>query len=544
MAKYVLVSDSTLIYNYRNFPLLDFLPCAPSDAVPRAVYSFLKGSASPPLPNGQLMFAPYSVRKLEAALLAHYPEKDVAVPHPDLIEKFIDEDTEVIGVSTMDPLGLGPLTMSYSVLFSSDSSPWVREEWYELMQRLNRARRGTKAKLLIGGPGVWEFTMLPSEFSKTGADYAYQGEVEDVVHLLFQQVAEGKFDHNVFYEGYMSFDESFRKFFKGDERFITRRPGGRPAPGLEDVPMIMKPTMKGLSEIMRGCGIGCDFCEVTLRPLRYYSPERVAQEVMVNARAGHTNAWMQTDEVFAYKHGPLYKPNEEALIELFKTVLSVPGILTSNPTHGRISIPAAYPDLIRRLSEVMRAGPSNWIGIQVGVETGSDRLAKIHMPNKTLPLRVGSDGSWKDIVWEGTKNFNRYYWRPAFTVQVGQDEEIPEDNWDTVALINKMSESEVDSRPFEFTVTPMQHVPLGVLRSRNFSTDMLDESQLAVYYASYRHLAKMAARDAMRDSHGNPLARIATASMIRFGGWVMMKYVEKVCKDHGLDVEKVKRYGL
>ncbi|MCL5788525.1 MAG: B12-binding domain-containing radical SAM protein [Candidatus Marsarchaeota archaeon] len=544
MAKYVLVSDFTLVYNYRNFPLLDFLPCAPSDAIPRAAYNYLKGSPTPALPNGQAAYAPYSIRKLEAALIAHNPADDIAVPHPDFIEDFIDEDTEVIGVSTMDPLGLGPLTMSYSVLFSSDSSPWIRNEWYDLMARLNRARKGKKAKLLVGGPGVWEFTMLPEEFSKSGADYAFQGEADDIAHLLFSQIAQGKLDHNIFYEGYMSFDENFRRFYRPDSRFISRRPGGRSAPTLDEIPLIMKPTMKGLSEIMRGCGIGCDFCEVTLRPLRYYSPEHVAQEVLVNAEAGQTNAWLHTDEVFAYKHGPLYQPNEEALVELFKAVMNVPGIITTNPTHGRISIPAAFPDLIAKLSEIMKAGPSNWIGIQVGIETGSDRLAKIHMPNKTLPLRVGSDGSWAQIVYDGTRNFNEHFWRPAFTVQVGQDEELPEDNWDTVALINKMSCAEVEGRPFEFTATPMQHVPLGVLRSRRFSHEMLTESQLAVYYASYRHLAKMASRDAMRDSHGNPFARLATAGMIRFGGWVMMKYVEKICKDRGLDIDKVKRYGI
>ena len=121
------------------------------------------------------------------------------------------------------------------------------------------------------------------------------------------------------------------------------------------------------------------------------------------------------------------------------------------------------------MSEVMKAGPNNWIGLQVGVETGSDRLAKIHMPNKTLPLKIGPDGTWPDIVWQGTYVMNKYYWRPAFTVQVGQDSETDEDNWDTVALINRMSNSEVDGKPFEFTMIPMQNVPLGLIKNREFA---------------------------------------------------------------------------
>jgi radical SAM superfamily enzyme YgiQ (UPF0313 family) len=138
-------------------------------------------------------------------------------------------------------------------------------------------------------------------------------------------------------------------------------------------------------------------------------------------------------------------------------VMESKGILHTNPTHGRISIPAAYPELMKRLSEIIRAGPSNWIGLQTGVETGSDELARKHMPNKALPLKIGSDGSW-----QGTYVMNKYYWRPAFTVQVGQAAETPEDNWETVALINRMSNSEVDEgRPFEFTITPMQNVPVA-----------------------------------------------------------------------------------
>jgi len=544
MAKYVLVSDSTLVFDYRNFPLLDFLPCAPSSSIPRPLYYFLRGGVPKPLRGGQALLAPYPLRKLEASLLGCCSEKEVAVPHPGFLEAFIREDTEVIGVSTMDPLGLGPLTMSYSTLFGSTCYPWVRKEWEALISRLNTARRGTKAKILVGGPGVWEFMVFPDELERLGIDYAYQGEVDDVAYMLFDQVYQGKLDPNIFYQGFMSFDSRFRRFYRPHGRFVSRKPSGRASPPLEEIANIVHPACKGLNEVMRGCGIGCDFCEVTLRPLRYYSPERVAQEVMVNAKyGGFTNAWLQTDEFFAYQHGPLYTPNEDALVNLVSAVMSVRGVRSANPTHGRISIPAAYPELIQKLSGLVHAGPSNWIGVQVGVETGSDRLAKIHMPNKTLPLRIGSDGSWPDIVWEGTRNFNRFYWRPAFTVQVGQEEEEPEDNWDTVALINRMSNSEVEGRPFEFTVTPMQHVPLGVLKSQSFSSDMLDESQLAVYYASYRHLAKMAARDSVRDSRGNPFVRMGTAG-IRFGGWVMMKVVESICRKRGLDTDKVKRYGL
>ncbi|MDG6907667.1 MAG: B12-binding domain-containing radical SAM protein [Nitrososphaerota archaeon] len=546
MARYVLISDTTLSHSYRDFPLLDFLPSAPSDQLPNFIYNYLKGK-TPRDDDGRASFAPYALRKIESSLLLRYEARDVVVANEDSIEQFINEDTELIGVSTMDPFGLGPLTMSYSVLFQTDAPAFVYKEFQRLLRRINRAREKKKAKLVVGGPGVWELTVRPEETKNLNIDYAFQGEADDVVCDLFQYLGGDFSESSEFYRGFQTFDSSFRKRgVGGNDRFITRHQFSRQFPKLEDIPPIVNPSVKGMVEVMRGCGVGCDFCEVTLRPLRYCSPKQVRKEIEVNVKAGIHHAWLHSDEIFAYEHGRNYVPNEEALSDLFKVVMQTKGVASTNPTHGRISIPAAYPELLKKISGIIKAGPDNWIGLQVGVETGSDRLARMHMPNKTLPLKIGPDGSWKDIVWRGTYVMNKYYWRPAFTVQVGQNGESEEDNWETVALINRMSNSELDDgRPFEFTITPMQNVPLGLIKRRGFAgTQLLSESQLAVYYASYRHLEKLARRNALSDAKGNPFSRLGTAFLIGSGGWAMLRVVSAMCKKAGLDVDKAARHGL
>lgn len=544
MARFVLLSDTTLARNYRGVPLLDFLASAPTSALPSSIYSFLKGP--PPLDDhGRAAIAPYSVRKLEAALLRDHRRDEVVVAHEDHLSDFIDDDTEIIGMTTMDPLGLGPLTMSYSVFLETAAPAYVQKEFESILARVNLARAGKKAKVVVGGPGVWELTVRPEELEKNGIDYAFQGEADDILSDLFRYILDGG-ENTEFFRGYQTFDQEFHKKWKTNSKFISRYQFSKQFPRLEDIPDIVGPSTKGMVEVMRGCGIGCDFCEVTLRPLRYYPPEKVTREVSVNVAAGMKNGWLHSDEIFAYEHGRNFVPNEEAILGLFRAVMAMPGITNSNPTHGRISIPAAYPELMRKLSGVIGAGPGNWVGVQMGIETGSDRLAAKHMPNKTLPLKVGPDGSWADIVWRGTYVMNKYYWRPAFTVQVGQAGETPEDNWETVALINRMSGSVLDNgTPLEFTVTPMQNVPLGLLKNRDFSSVRLDESQLAVYYASYRHLAKIALRDAHRSSSDPNLAsRYVTGGMIALGGWAMLRLVKRVCRRGGLDLEKAARYGL
>ncbi|HYD92756.1 MAG TPA: hypothetical protein VEA37_14870, partial [Flavobacterium sp.] len=112
-----MISDTTLSNEYRNFPLLDFLPCSPTKYLPSKVYKFVKGAPPCAVNNGRALRAPYPVRKIEAALLQENDEEKVAVPHDDYIERFISSDTEVIGVSTMDPFGIGPLTMSFPIFF-------------------------------------------------------------------------------------------------------------------------------------------------------------------------------------------------------------------------------------------------------------------------------------------------------------------------------------------------------------------------------------------------------------------------------------------
>jgi hypothetical protein len=120
-------------------------------------------------------------------------------------------------------------------------------------------------------------------------------------------------------------------------------------------------------------------------------------------------------------------------------------------------------------------------------------------------------------------------------------DETPADNWDTVRLVNRLSDATLDTgRHFEFTATPMQNVPLGLIKSRKFSSMPLDESQLAVYYACYRHLAKMTKRSGLGAAKGPFPHRIMTYLLLETGALALLHVVESICKRKGLDLEKVK----
>ena len=541
MAKYVLVPDPTLSHEYRSFPLLDFLACAPVNYVPVWLYGYLAGPTIPQ-DDGRAKLAPYALRKIEAPLLARYDSTEVVVAHPDYAHLLIDEDTRIIGVHTMDPAGLGPVTMMFTngrVLTSLSELIFTR-----FIAKLHRERMGRnrRARIIVGGAGSWELTYMPNMIKQLHIDHVVQGEIDDVAADLLDGLSEGSLERHFMF-GYQTFDEHFHKVWFRDENgtFITRAPFEKQFPTLGEIPLIRGASIKGLVEVMRGCGIGCGFCEVTLRPLRYYTPDMVKREIEVNLRAGITNTWFHSDEIFAYEHGRNFEPNEDALVRLFRAIMGA-GVARANPTHARISVPAAYAGLIGRLSTILRAGPDNWIGVQVGLETGSDELAKKHIPNKILPLRIGSDGSWSEIVTEGLVNLNRNYWRPAFTVQIGQEAESSEDNWDTVGLINDLSNAGL-----EFTLTPLLNVPLGLLKTRREFYpvyDRLDEAQASVIYACFRHLQRMVHRNAGSVARGSAVTRLALTQIMTRGATVVLNALERMFRKKGFKMEKAKRYSL
>ncbi|MCS7117709.1 MAG: B12-binding domain-containing radical SAM protein [Thaumarchaeota archaeon] len=552
MTNIVLTFDPSLGHQFHNFPLLSFLPCAPVRFVPPPIYYYLAKPDVPADEYGRAILAPYGIRKLEACLYRR-TRYSVVVAHPNHLDRHIGSDTKVIGINTMDPLGIGPLTLMFNNAGKERS--WVTEEFVRLVRSVNvlRRERCPKAKVVIGGSGVWEFEMMPWALDWLGIDYAVEGEIDDIAHLLFEQIVEGHIDTGVFMFGHKSttFDVEGRPRVRyvrdSTGRFITRNPFSRyKIPRVEEIPTIVNPTISGQAEIMRGCGLDCDFCEVTTRPLRYYPPEKVLKEVKVNLRGGRTHAWFITDNQWAYMlKDKDYWPNKEAIFDLYRTVVSYNGVTGANPMHATLAPVAADPELAFEVSRIVRAGPHKHIGVQIGLETGSDKLVKMHAWRKALPLRVGVDGTWSEIVVEAQKVYNAAYWIPAYTIILGMAGETDEDLWDTIGLINHMA-----SMNLHFTVTPMALVSLGSLRGEKKLTDVyasMTPSQAALIYICWRNTKRMAEALAWRIGKENPVLRSVTASILALGArlWLgaLKRYFSRLGPEYERAMSKAENYS-
>ena len=567
--KIVLTADRTLMSHYRGVSLATFFGCAPAldphrkksdfwykilgrQVTPKILFDFICN----PIPhtNGVANYAPYGLRKVEAGLLRDgFKREEVVVAHPDYIEKFIGPETQVIGTYEMDPLGMGPVTMTFTYGRKQTSY----DEFYcsDLHKKINAAKKknGSNAKVIAGGSGTWQYNYDPEKIQEYGLYAILEGELGGIAPEIdghagrfFNYLIDGQFDNMDPFRKRSDFKVNIKEFKRGDKTIHGRFVNFWDRPDMDDIPNIVEPSMNGMIEVMRGCGRGCKFCDVTLRSLRYYPPEKVKKEIEVNMKkSGAKSAWVHSDDIFVYGMDPRttkqMEPNREAIEELFKAIMST-GIERANPTHGTLAGAVADEKLIPSISKIIKTGPNNYAGIQCGLETGSIRLIEKYADRKLAPYQPEE---WHWLVKEAVKTLNENYWVPAFTLIMGLDnDETPEDSWETIRLISELEREQPDAM---FTVTPLTFVPIGLLEKSEFFDigNEMNAAQLGVMYKTWQHnfkygikkfMTKTAKNGSLKSGVFNLIAR--TLGSVPLGA--MERYAIKQGGEHERVIETIK----
>ncbi|MDE1856447.1 MAG: hypothetical protein KGH49_04425, partial [Candidatus Micrarchaeota archaeon] len=138
-------------------------------------------------------------------------------------------------VSSMDPLGFGPATTTMFGL-TGGKEPYNRFFFRRLVQDIKANNPG--AFVAAGGPGIWEMDIDPEQQGKIGIDLVVFGPAEALDKdfwdsMLARTIAEK----------------------------TVHTPSSRMRP---DPHMIKGPSFWGMVEISRGCGRGCQFCDLEL----------------------------------------------------------------------------------------------------------------------------------------------------------------------------------------------------------------------------------------------------------------------------------------
>ena len=571
MAKYpkvVLTADRTLMSPYRGISLASFFGCAPAidvnrdhssiwyhifgnQVTPRMLFDFICN----PIPhtNGLANYAPYGLRKVEAALVRDgYSREDVVVAHPDHIERFIGPGTEVVGTYEMDPLGMGPVTMTFTYGRKQMSFDEFYSRDMHLRIKAAKEKTGSNAKILAGASGTWQYNYDPAKIEEYGLYGIVEGDMGGIGPEM--DGAGGKFFDSLI-NGEMEIANPFKKnkfkveikeFNRDNQQYHGRFIHCWEEPSVDEIPTIINPSMHGMVEVMRGCGRGCKFCDVTLRPLRYYPVEKVQKEIEINMKyGGAKNAWVHSDDIFVYGMNPRttknMQPNREAIEELFKGIMAT-GIEHTNPTHGTLAGAIADERLLPNISKTIRASAENHIGIQCGFETGSIRLIGKYADRKLAPFKPSE---WHWVVKKAVKTLNENYWVPAFTLIMGLDNnETAEDSWDTIQLIHELETEQPESK---FTTTPLTFVPIGLLEKSSFYDigNNMDAPKLGVMYKTWQHNFRHGIQKFMHKvGRDNPIKNLFFAGLARTLGGVplsaMERYARKKGPEHERVIEKIK----
>ena len=405
-------------------------------------------------PDGRVKFAPYSLRKVEAVLANHYGAREVIVCHPDNLNECVGRRTELVGISTMDPLGLAYVSTTYNSLIGVGGESVNAYEFKKLLDRIKKLKKRYGFKVVVGGEAVWQIE-LSGKQAVLGIDHLVSGRSEEELSTTVERILDG------------SEEKVIR--FKGIDYSQTK------------IPVIQAPAIYGDIEITRGCGRGCAFCSPNLTRKDSVSHEDVMNEVKVNIDGGSEMIFTITEDMFLYKSKPMFHPNREEIVKLYQSIADYPGVRFIHLSHATIAPVLADKKLLPELAPILVSKSNRELygkkfsTVEIGIESGSVNIMKRYMRGKARPFEVDN---WPHIVKEGIAAFNENSIYPLCTIVVGWPGETEEDAAQTARLIEDLRDQGAIMFYTPIIFTPIEKTPLG--RSKRIGLKDLTETHLNI----------------------------------------------------------------
>lgn len=483
----VLTSDATMMSSYHGGVMLGFAAIMPQAALPDWIFHKFFCPPVPAAKDGSAVIAPCGMRKVEAALLeAGFSREEVMVAHPHHLDRAIGPDTRIVGITHDDPLGKIAVREIEDII--GRGPPFNRSKFLELLS--SPLIKEHRPKVVLGGNGAWEV----------------MGEKVDVDHIY---LGEGESD----------FPEICRKIIAGEP--VPRVIRGEAVLG-EDIPANRGGTIGGIVEIGRGCWRGCAFCSPAMRTLRHRPLEKILEDVQVNLFCGQKDIILHSEDFFSY--GYRGEPNQRKILELVAGVKKL-GPKTIDVSHLSLASVHQNQELLRRVSDTVGVGSSqNHMSAWIGIETGSCRILKMHMPNKARPAEIGS---WPEVVQDCYRLFAEESWLPVASLVLGLPEETAEDVIKTTELVESLMEYTGLMLPLFFTT--IADTKLGGRKGFSREDALPEHWQLVGLCLEYnlRHLKELHRLYRERMTAG-PAVHAALKGINLMADLVLSKYMKRM----------------
>ncbi len=447
----VLTASDIEMSDFNLNPFIAFSGGFPKFLIQKKLYPSLPNNL-----NGTAKFAPYGLRKVESLLIEEFGDENVVTVHPNNLHRFIGPKTKIVAISTMDPLGTGFVSRTYTSILGLNGKTATLVEFEDLLS--NPALRKYGAKIIVGGAGAWQIPNVNMQ-EKLDIDTILIGQAEHSIRKIFKDILKDK------------------KL----EKVITMT-----IPKEMEIPLIKKPSIYGTVEIMRGCGRGCAFCSPTLRQRYSFSHEHILKEVELNAKNGTKMIILQTDDIFLYHSKPKFIPNRKAIVNLIQSVNKIEDVEYLQIAHASLA-PVVYDkNIVEEIAPVL-VEKSVWTcngkpcaSIEVGIETGSAQLMKKYMHGKMLPYK---SEQWQDVVVKSIETLNDNDIYPLATLILGLPGEQKKDILATVELLDRLKGSKIFYVPLLFT----SEEESVLKQQKHKDLKNLDELQWDILSGCWRH---------------------------------------------------------
>ena len=425
--KIVLTASKALMSDYNGTSYLGFASALPSCILRDFIANRLFPTYSDK--NGRSKIAYYGLAKVEAKLLEEFSRDEVMIADPRKLHLVVKEDTKVLGISCMDPLGISygsgivyATLMLLGIPFEPKS--YMSKSFMELLN--HPSVKKYRPKIIVGGPASWQFVDLKVQ-EELGIDTVVIGEAEGIVVDLFKKAVNGEELPKVVY--------------------------GKPV-DVKDIPTIKTPSVNGIVEITRGCGRGCKFCTPTLLKFRSIPFEKIKEEIELNLRNGIESVGLHSDDFLRYGSKGLI-PNEEKLLELFEKVQRISNDVPIGVDFVCASSVMCNPKLVERIgNDYVNVGRRTFI--EVGIETGSPELIKKVMPGKVKPFKPEE---YPEIVKNAVGVLNDSGWTVVATMITKIPEETEEDVIKSIELVD-------DLYDYDIIIFVLPFIPMGAYRGK------------------------------------------------------------------------------